>query len=85
MTLPELAQAIDTATDSGDVESLRYLSKECEKKLETATSEERVALLYYQSNTHYGIFIISRRHEMTISGTGSNLSPLRVFCCFDDP
>lgn len=64
MTLSEIAQAIDSATDSGDVESLRYLSKECEQRLRTATAEERVKLLYYQSNTHYGIFIISRRHDI---------------------
>lgn len=63
MTLSELAKAIDFATDSGDVESLLYLSKECEEKLKTATSEERVVLLYYQSNTHYGIYIISKRHD----------------------
>ena len=53
MTLPELAQAIDAAADYGDEKSLRNLSKECEQKLETATPEERVILLYYQSNTHY--------------------------------
>ena len=64
MTLPELAHAIDAATDSGDVESLRFLSKVCEQKLKTATVEERVTLLYYQSNTHYGIFIISRRQDI---------------------
>ena len=64
MTLPELAQAIDAATDSGDVEFLRFLSKECEQKLKTATAEERVTLLYYQSNTHYGIFIVSRRQDI---------------------
>ena len=63
MTLPELAQAIDAATVSGDVEFLRFLSKECEQKLRTATAEERVTLLYYQSNTHYGIFLVSRRQD----------------------
>lgn len=64
MTLHELAQAIDAATDSGDVESLRILSKVCDQKLKTATAEERVTLLYYHSNTHYGIFIISRRQDI---------------------
>lgn len=64
MILHELAQKIDAATDSGDVELLRFLSKVCEQKLKTATAEDRVTLLYYQSNTHYGIFIISRRQDI---------------------
>ena len=55
MTLSEIAQAIDSATDSCDVESLRYLSKECKQRLRTATTEERVTLLYYRSNTHFGM------------------------------
>ena len=62
MTLSELAQAIDNAIDSGDEKSLLYLSKECEQKLGTATAEERVILLYYQSNTYYGMFNISKQH-----------------------
>lgn len=63
MTLSELAKAIDAATDSGDEESLRYLSKECEQKLGTATPEERVILLYYQSNTYYGLFRNSKHQN----------------------
>lgn len=53
--LYDLALAIDAASDAGDNEALRRLSKECEARLDSATGEERVFILYYQSNTHSAI------------------------------
>ena len=54
MTLNDFALAIEAAKDVGDEETLRHLSKECKQKLETATAEERVNLLYFRSNIYYG-------------------------------
>ena len=51
----DLAYAIDAASDSGDKEALRILGKECEDRLDGATGDERVLLLYFQSNTHSAI------------------------------
>ena len=51
----DLAHAIDTASDSCNEESLRLLGKECEDRLDGATGDERVLLLYFQSNTHSAI------------------------------
>ena len=51
----DLAHAIDAASDVGDPEALRRLGKECEDRLDRATGEERVRLLYFQSNTHSAI------------------------------
>ncbi len=50
-TLQEIAHAIDEATRSGDEHSLRQLGKVCECRLDSATGEERVKLLYYRANT----------------------------------
>ncbi len=57
----DLANRIDAASDSGDEKSLRNLSRDCERRLDTANSEERVFLLYYQSNTYAGI--VSSKHN----------------------
>ena len=54
-TLNDLALAIDAASDVGDKEALRRLGKECESLLDRATGDERVFLLYFQSNTHSAI------------------------------
>ena len=54
-TLNDLALAIDAASDVGDKEVLRRLRKECEGLLDRATGDERVFLLYFQSNTHSAI------------------------------
>ena len=54
-TLSDLACAIDSASDARDKEALRRLGKECEGRLGRATGDERVFLLYYQSNTHSAI------------------------------
>ena len=54
-TLSDLALAIDAASDIGDKEALRRLGKECEGLLDEATGDERVFLLYFQSNTHSAI------------------------------
>ena len=51
----DLAHAIDAAFDSRDEEALRLLGKECEDRLDGATGDERVRLLYFQSNTHNAI------------------------------
>ena len=51
----DLAHAIDAASDSRDEEALRLLGKECEDRLDGATGDERVRLLYFQSNTHSAI------------------------------
>ena len=51
----DLANAIDAASDSCDEQALRLLGKECEDRLDGATGDERVHLLYYQSNTHSAI------------------------------
>ena len=51
----DLAYAIDAASDSGDKEALRILGKECEDRLFGAIGDERVHLLYFQSNTHSAI------------------------------
>ena len=51
----DLAHAIDAASDSCDEKALRLLCKECEDRLDGATREERVRLLYFQSNTHSAI------------------------------
>ena len=56
-----LAQAIDAASDSGDEKSLRRLGDECERRLDAAEGIDRVILLYYQSNTYYGI--VSLKHH----------------------
>ena len=54
-SLDDLAHAIDAASDGGDERSLRQLGDECEGRLDTAEGTDRVVLLYYQSNTYYGI------------------------------
>ena len=51
----DLAHAIDAASDSFNEEALRLLGKECEDRLDGATGDERVLLLYFQSNTHSAI------------------------------
>ena len=53
--LDDLAHAIDAAWDAGDEETLRKLGKECEDLLDGASADERVFLLYFQSNTHSAI------------------------------
>ena len=55
LTLSDIAQAIDAASDDGDEALLRKLCEDCERKLCTAKGEERVFLRYYQSNTYAGI------------------------------
>ena len=54
-SLDDLAHAIDAASDEGDERSLRQLGDECESRLDTAEGTDRVVLLYYQSNTYYGL------------------------------
>ena len=54
-TLDELAHAIDAAADAGDETLLRQLGDECESRLSSSEGEDRVRILYYQSNTYYGI------------------------------
>ena len=51
----DLANAIDAASDKGDKVALRKLGKVCENRLSGATGDERVFLLYFQSNTHSAI------------------------------
>ena len=51
----DLAHAIDAAADSRDEEALRSLGRECEDRLDGATGDERIRLLYFQSNTHSAI------------------------------
>ena len=53
----DLAHAIDAASDSCDEKALRLLGEECEDLLDGATGEERVRLLYFQSNTHSAIVL----------------------------
>ena len=53
--LNDLANAIDAASDAGDEETLRKLGKECEDLLDRARGDDRVRLLYFQSNTHSAI------------------------------
>ena len=60
-SLEDLARAIDAASDAGDEASLRRLGDECERRLNTAEGIDRVLLLYYQSNTYYGI--VSLKHD----------------------
>ena len=60
-SLEDLAQAIDAASDAGDEASLRRLGDECERRLNAAEGIDRVLLLYYQSNTYYGI--VSLKHD----------------------
>lgn len=54
-TLDDLAHAIDAASDAGDEALLRQLGEKCEQRLGTAEGEDRVRLLYYQSNTYSAI------------------------------
>ena len=61
-TLVDLAHAIDDASDAADEELLRQLGEECEHWLDTAKGEDRVRLLYYQSNT-YSAVIASKGHD----------------------
>ena len=58
----DLARAIDAASDAGDEALLRKLGKECEQRLGTAEGEDRVRLLYHQSNT-YSAIISSKWHD----------------------
>ena len=61
-TLDDLAHAIDAATDAGDEALLRRLAGDCEDRLSTAESEDRVRLLYYWSNTYSSIIAI-KQHD----------------------
>ena len=67
-TLSDLAYAIDSASDAGDKEALRRLGKECEGRLGRATGDERVRLLYYQSNTHSAIISSQTRDSTKLWG-----------------
>ncbi len=62
-TLDELAHLIDAASDAGDAASLRQLSEDCENLLRTAKGEDRVHLLYYQSNTFSAIITAKQQDE----------------------
>ena len=59
-TLDDLAHAIDRASDAGDEAALRRIGKDCESRLSTADSEDRVRLLYYCSNTYSSIIAIKQ-------------------------
>ncbi len=59
-TLDDLADAIDSASDAGDEAVLRRLGEDCESRLRTAQSEDRVRLLYYWSNTYSSIIAIKQ-------------------------
>ena len=59
-TLDDLAYAIDSASDAGDEAVLRRLGEDCESRLRTAESEDRVRLLYYWSNTYSSIIAIKQ-------------------------
>ena len=59
-TLDDLAHAIDSASDAGDEAVLRRLGENCENRLSTAESEDRVQLLYYWSNTYASIIAIKQ-------------------------
>ena len=48
----DLGLAIDAASDAGNEAALRQLCQECDSRLASATGEDRVFLLYYQSNTY---------------------------------
>ena len=54
-SLEDIAYAIDAASDKSDELSLRQIGIECESQLDGAEGVDRVLLLYYQSNTYYGI------------------------------
>lgn len=60
-TLDNLADAIDSALDAGDKALLHRFGEECKDRLDTATGEERVRLLYFWANTYSSI--ISIKHE----------------------
>ena len=59
-TLDDLAYAIDNASDAGDESVLRRLGEDCESRLRTVESEDRVRLLYYWSNTYSSIIAIKQ-------------------------
>ena len=59
-TLDDLAHTIDGASDAGDEAVLRRLGEDCESRLRTAESEDRVRLLYYWSNTYSSIIAIKQ-------------------------
>ncbi len=58
----DLAHAVDAASDAGDEALLRQLGDECEQRLGTAEGEDRVRLLYYQSNT-YSAIVASKHYD----------------------
>ena len=57
-TLPELAQAIDAASDAGDVQELRRLAEICARQATAVTGPDRVLLHYYHSNTYAALISI---------------------------
>lgn len=61
-TLNDLAREIDAASDAADETLLRQLANDCESRLVSAEGQDRVFLLYYQSNAYAAI--ISFRHTV---------------------
>ena len=59
-THDDLAHAIDSASDAGDEALLRRLGEACGNRLSTAEGNDRVRLLYYQSNTYSSIITIKQ-------------------------
>ena len=58
----DLGHEIDAASDAGDEASLRKLGEKCEQRLGTAEGEDRVRLLYHQSNT-YSAIVASKHYD----------------------
>ena len=60
-TLNDLGKRIDAATDAANESALKLLVDECDRRLETASGEDRVLLYYFQANAYYGI--ASTKHD----------------------